>query len=361
VHGDHVDARDHRLLGGPAAEVEPAVEQPLPPRELDAMAEVRRAIGVPLMAIVSVGEQRVTIYDAQGRITGWNHTLVGQSIGAGDRPWAYVLGNRVILLASIYMGGVGVLLAVCGPWLLPLFALASYTWSKTIDDVSRIMASPGDEKALRAAWEGWHTISPPMRQDYQRFVELSNKGAKALGFADTGAMWRSKYDMRPDEFTRELDRLWDQVRPLYLKLHAYVRMKLREKYGDAVPENGPIPAHLLGNIWAQDWGNVLDLVAPGTAGPGYSVGDDGYARGVPLATAFRYDTGVEGRIGDDASLVSVAVALTNGTLSAPGSEFAKRINSLELNGREREIFAQIRKTRDYTHNILLNNSLRRPM
>ena len=126
-------------------------------------------------------------------------------------------------------------------------------------------ADPGDaarREALREAWEGWHTISPPMRKDYQRFVELSNKGAKELGFADTGAMWRSKYDMPPDEFTKELDRLWDQVRPLYLKLHAYVRMKLREKYGDVVPENGPIPAHLLGNIWAQDWSNIYPLVAP---------------------------------------------------------------------------------------------------
>ena len=101
-----------------------------------------------------------------------------------------------------------------------------------------------------------------MRKDYARFVELSNKGAKELGFADTGAMWRSKYDMPPDEFTKELDRLWEQVRPLYLKLHAYVRMKLHEKYGDVVPATGPIPAHLLGNIWAQDWSNVYTLVAP---------------------------------------------------------------------------------------------------
>ena len=75
-------------------------------------------------------------------------------------------------------------------------------------------------------------------------------------------MWRSKYDMPPDEFTKELDRLWDQVRPLYISLHAYMRMKLREKYGDQIPENGPIPAHLLGNIWAQDWSNVYPLVAP---------------------------------------------------------------------------------------------------
>ena len=142
---------------------------------------------------------------------------------------------------------------------------------KNIDDVSRILSVPGEERALRAAWEGWHTISPPMRKDYQRFVELSNKGAKELGFPDTGAMWRSKYDMPPDAFTKELDRLWDQVRPLYLKLHAYVRVKLREKYGDVVPEKGPIPAHLLGNLWAQDWSNIYPLVAPPRADPGFSL------------------------------------------------------------------------------------------
>ena len=142
---------------------------------------------------------------------------------------------------------------------------------KNIDDVTKILAAPGDEKKLRAAWEGWHTISPPMRSDYRRFVELSNKGAKELGFADTGAMWRSKYDMPPDAFTNELDRLWEQVRPLYLKLHAYTRLKLREKYGDVVPANGPIPAHLLGNIWAQDWTNIYPVVAPPKADPGFSL------------------------------------------------------------------------------------------
>src|SRR5919197_644681 len=133
---------------------------------------------------------------------------------------------------------------------------------KTIDDVTRIMATSRNERELREAWEGWHTIAPPMRKDYERFVELSNKGARELGFADTGAMWRAKYDMPPDAFTRELDRLGNQVRPLYLQLHAYVRMKLHQKYGDAVPASGPLPAHLLGNIWAQDWSNIYDIVAP---------------------------------------------------------------------------------------------------
>ena len=140
-----------------------------------------------------------------------------------------------------------------------------------VEEITEIMATSQDPRRLREVWEGWHTISIPMKQDYARFVELANKGARELGFADTGAMWRAKYDMPPDEFTKELDRLWDQVRPLYVSLHAYVRMKLREKYGELVPARGPIPAHLLGNIWAQDWSNVRPLVAARQAGPSYSL------------------------------------------------------------------------------------------
>ncbi len=140
-----------------------------------------------------------------------------------------------------------------------------------INRITDIMRDSRDEKKLRQVWEGWHTISPPMRKDYARFVELSNKGSKELGFADTGDMWRSKYEMPADDFTKEVDRLWNQVRPLYLKLHAYTRMKLREKYGDIVPANGPIPAHLLGNIWAQDWTNIYPLLAPPNADPGYNL------------------------------------------------------------------------------------------
>jgi peptidyl-dipeptidase A len=110
-----------------------------------------------------------------------------------------------------------------------------------------------------------------MRKDYTRFVELSNKGARALDYPDTGAMWRGKYDMPPDAFAKELDRLWDQLRPLYLSLHTYVRARLHEKYGAIVPENGPIPAHLLGNLWQQDWSNIYDLVAPTGEKPVFSL------------------------------------------------------------------------------------------
>ena len=131
-----------------------------------------------------------------------------------------------------------------------------------IEEITEVLAKDRHPARLREVWEGWHSIAPPMKQSYTRFVELSNKGARELGFADTGAMWRSKYDMPPDAFAAELDRLWGQLRPLYLSLHAYVRAKLRDRYGDQVPADGPIPAHLLGNLWAQDWSNLYDVVGP---------------------------------------------------------------------------------------------------
>src|SRR5262249_12720942 len=85
-----------------------------------------------------------------------------------------------------------------------------------IEDITRIMASSPKPAELLDAWSGWRSISPPMRKDFTRFIELSNKGARELGFKDAGAMWRSKYDMPPDDFAKELDRLWDQVKPLYM-------------------------------------------------------------------------------------------------------------------------------------------------
>ncbi len=142
---------------------------------------------------------------------------------------------------------------------------------KDIEDLTKLMAQSRDPKELQAAWSGWHEISKPMRKDFARYVALANKGAQELGFKDNGAMWRAKYDMPPDDFAKELDRLWDQMKPLYLSLHAYVRGRLRQKYGDIVPADGPIPAYLLGNMWAQDWSNIYPLVAPANADPGYDL------------------------------------------------------------------------------------------
>jgi peptidyl-dipeptidase A len=143
-----------------------------------------------------------------------------------------------------------------------------------IEKITEILADNRDPARLQDVWEGWHSTATPLRKNYARFVQLSNKGAAALDYSDTGAMWRGKYDMPPDAFAAELDRLWEQLRPLYVSLHAYVRARLHDKYGAVVPENGPIPAHLLGNLWQQDWSNVYDLVAPPGDMPVFSLTDN---------------------------------------------------------------------------------------
>ena len=142
---------------------------------------------------------------------------------------------------------------------------------KDLEQLSKVLAESRDPQELKNVWVGWHAIAKPIRKDFVRYVELANKGARQLGFKDNGAMWRSKYDMSPDDFAKELDRLWEQVKPLYLSLHAYVRTRLREKYGDVVPASGPIPAHLLGNMWSQDWSNIYPLVAPPNSTPAYDL------------------------------------------------------------------------------------------
>ena len=141
-----------------------------------------------------------------------------------------------------------------------------------IGEITKIMRESRNSKQLLEAWRGWHTISPPMKPKYSRFVSLMNEGATELGYRDVGTMWRSKYDMPPDAFATEVDRLWGQVKPLYDSLHCYVRWNLTNKYGASVVAPGkPIPAHLLGNIWAQEWGNIYDIVAPAKSDRGYDL------------------------------------------------------------------------------------------
>jgi peptidyl-dipeptidase A len=135
--------------------------------------------------------------------------------------------------------------------------------SLDINDASRLLRTSRDPQELLETWSGWHSVARPLKADYARLVELTNEGANALGYSDAGALWRSKYDMPPDAFAAELDRLWSEVQPLYRALHCYVRWNLTRKYGEeVVAPGGPIPAHLLGNLWAQEWGNIYDVVAP---------------------------------------------------------------------------------------------------
>lgn len=135
-------------------------------------------------------------------------------------------------------------------------------------DIEAAMGTERDPAKLKEMWVSWHdNVGAPMRGDYARTIDIANKGAVELGYKDVGAMWRSGYDMGPDDFAALTDKLWAEVEPLYKALHTYTRWKLNEKYGDAVQsKTGPIRSDLLGNMWAQEWGNIYDIVAP--KGPG---------------------------------------------------------------------------------------------
>jgi peptidyl-dipeptidase A len=167
-------------------------------------------------------------------------------------------------------------LAEIGSWLEGVYGKGKYCPTKdtcmTLQDMEEVMRTSSDPKILLDVWKGWRTISPPMKEKYSRFAELSNKGARDLGFKDTGVLWRSGYEMTPEEFALELDRLWNQVKPLYDALHTYVRSRLVQKYGkEVVGDDGLIPAHLLGNMWSQSWDNIYELVAPPQSNPGFDL------------------------------------------------------------------------------------------
>ncbi len=131
---------------------------------------------------------------------------------------------------------------------------------KNLQDLEEILATSRKPAELLEAWEGWRTVSVPMKAKYQRIVELSNQGSKELGFKNLAGFWKSKYDLPEAAFEKDLDRLWSEVKPFYDQLHCYVRGQLNKKYGNAVvAQEGPIPAHLLGNMWAQSWGNIRDI------------------------------------------------------------------------------------------------------
>ncbi len=132
-----------------------------------------------------------------------------------------------------------------------------------LGELSKVLEESKNFDELTEAWTGWRTVSIPMRKQYERYVELGNKGAREIGFKDLGDYWKSGYDMTPAEFEADVERLWTQVKPLYDDLHCYARAKLRKQYGkDKIPEHGPIPANVLGNMWAQQWGGIYPLLTP---------------------------------------------------------------------------------------------------
>jgi peptidyl-dipeptidase A len=183
--------------------------------------------------------------------------------------------KRALVLPAPQRPGAADQMATIGGRLDSIYSTGKFAFKGkqiTLNDAEDILARSQDPAELKAAWEGWHSISPVMTADYAQLVELANEGSRQLGYKDTGALWRSGYDMEPDAFAAETDRLWSQVEPFYKNLHCYVRKELNEKYGDDVqPKTGPIRADLLGNMWAQQWGNIYETVKPAEDTDGYNL------------------------------------------------------------------------------------------
>ena len=134
---------------------------------------------------------------------------------------------------------------------------------RELQELESVLAKSRDYDELLDVWSGWRQVSPPYRQQYQRFVEIGNQGAKDFGYSNLTDLWQGGYDMESDAFVKESRRLWGQVKPFYDELHCYVRGRLSDTYGvDKVPNEGLIPAHLLGNMWSQTWDNVYDIAEP---------------------------------------------------------------------------------------------------
>jgi peptidyl-dipeptidase A len=187
----------------------------------------------------------------------------------------YLLKQALVLPASARTGA-SQELAETAARLDTDYSTAKFTYNGkklTLDDMEDLLRTSRDPNETKTLWEGWRAVSSPqMKADYVRLVELANEGSRELGYADTGALWRSWYDMPPDAFAAKTDALWAQVKPLYARLGCYVRTQLNRKYGSAVqPATGPIRADLLGNMWSQNWGDIFDIVAPKGASMGYDL------------------------------------------------------------------------------------------
>jgi peptidyl-dipeptidase A len=196
-------------------------------------------------------------------------------VDAVTRRKLYLLGQGLVLPAPDKPGA-SQRMADIQTRLDTLYSTGKFEWKGkvlTLDDMEDLLRTSRDPAEIKAVWEGWRKVAPPMRPLYSELVGLANEGSQELGYKDTGALWRSWYDMDPDAFAALTDRLWGEMRPFYAKLHCYTRMRLNEKYGDAVqPRTGPIRADLLGNMWAQEWGSIYDVVAPKGGAPlGYDL------------------------------------------------------------------------------------------
>ncbi|KAL1140400.1 hypothetical protein AAG570_000332 [Ranatra chinensis] len=129
-------------------------------------------------------------------------------------------------------------------------------------DLTRTMAHSRSFEEQLHAWRSWRdAVGPKVKEKFFRYVDLANEAAKLMGYRDAGEQERALYGVV--DLESQVSEVWTSAAPLYRQLHAFVRSRLRKHYAPhRISPTAPIPAHLLGNMWAQNWKNILDLVLP---------------------------------------------------------------------------------------------------
>jgi peptidyl-dipeptidase A len=129
-------------------------------------------------------------------------------------------------------------------------------------ELTEILISSRDPEELKYYWLEWYNrAGAPTKEDFKKYVALNREAALMNGFKSGAESWLDEYE--DETFEQQIDAVIEQLLPLYKQLHAYVRFKLQQKYGESVvPSKGPIPMHLVGNMWAQTWDQVADFTTP---------------------------------------------------------------------------------------------------
>ncbi|CAG2177746.1 unnamed protein product [Oppiella nova] len=131
-------------------------------------------------------------------------------------------------------------------------------------DLTKIMSESKIYDELKEAWVNWRDASgKKMRTDFISYYNLGNKAAKLnelpnMKFETFDDLWLFPWET-PD-IKNQTENLLLEMMPFYQKLHAYVRKHLRKAYPGKMPKDKTIPAHILGNMWAQQWSNIMKTV-----------------------------------------------------------------------------------------------------
>uniref|UniRef100_A0A7I4Z5D3 Angiotensin-converting enzyme n=1 Tax=Haemonchus contortus TaxID=6289 RepID=A0A7I4Z5D3_HAECO len=137
-------------------------------------------------------------------------------------------------------------------------------------DLESIFRTEKDGKRLSHLWISYLTQLAKEKPTYQKLIAWTNKGAKANGFPDGGAMWRSAFDLSGKntphvvDIKDQIEQIYKKIEPLYKQIHSYVRRQIAGIYSNppGISKNGPIPAHLFGSVEGGDWSAHYEQTKP---------------------------------------------------------------------------------------------------